>query len=115
MSYTPHTWTSGEVVTASKMNALEQGVGNAGGSGLLIDLSEMTDRPYTTNVTGAQVIEAAERGLIPVVKSVDEFDGTTYTFGPLYVYGDGSGGITSDIGPMNFASPSSYVIVEYWD
>ena len=29
MSYTPHTWTSGEVVTASKMNALEQGVGNA--------------------------------------------------------------------------------------
>lgn len=115
MIYTPHTWTSGEVVTASKMNALEQGIGNAGGSGLLIDLSEMTDRPYTTNVTGAQVIEVAERGLVPVIKSVDEYDTTNYQTGNVVVYENGSGAISSDIGPMNFASSSSYVIVEYWD
>lgn len=31
MSYTPHTWQSGETVTAEKLNALEQGVGSGGG------------------------------------------------------------------------------------
>lgn len=33
MSYTPHTWQTGETVTAEKLNALEQGVANAGGGG----------------------------------------------------------------------------------
>lgn len=32
MSYEPHTWTSGETITAAKLNALEQGVAGGGGS-----------------------------------------------------------------------------------
>lgn len=30
MSYTPTTWTTGDTITATKMNKLEQGVANAG-------------------------------------------------------------------------------------
>ena len=33
MSYTPHTWVDNETITASKLNALEQGVSGAGGGG----------------------------------------------------------------------------------
>lgn len=31
MSYTPHTWTTGETITASKMNNLEDGIQSANG------------------------------------------------------------------------------------
>lgn len=31
MAYTPTTWTTGDTVTATKLNKLEQGVANAGG------------------------------------------------------------------------------------
>ena len=34
MSYTPHTWQTGETVTAEKLNAMEQGI--AGGGGVLL-------------------------------------------------------------------------------
>ena len=30
MSYTPHEWSTGETITAAKLNALENGVGSAG-------------------------------------------------------------------------------------
>ena len=33
MSYEPHTWTTGETITAAKLNALEQGVASGGGGG----------------------------------------------------------------------------------
>lgn len=32
MSYTPTTWTTGDTITASAMNKIEQGIANAGGS-----------------------------------------------------------------------------------
>lgn len=39
MSYTPHTWTDGDVLTATRMNALEQAVASGGGGG---DISTAT-------------------------------------------------------------------------
>ena len=33
MSYEPHTWTVGDVITAERLNALEQGVASGGGGG----------------------------------------------------------------------------------
>ena len=35
MSYTPHTWASGETITAAKLNALEQGVAEGGGGAII--------------------------------------------------------------------------------
>ena len=33
MSYTPHTWTDGETITAAKMNAIEEGIEGAASGG----------------------------------------------------------------------------------
>ena len=33
MSYTPTTWTTGDTITASALNKIEQGIANAGGGG----------------------------------------------------------------------------------
>ena len=32
MSYTPTTWTTGDTITATKLNKIEQGIANAGGA-----------------------------------------------------------------------------------
>ena len=50
MSYTPHTWTSGEVVTAAKMNALEQGAASGGGYDLVLKC-DYTEDIFEGNVT----------------------------------------------------------------
>ena len=34
MSYTPTTWTTGDTITATKLNKIEQGIANAGGGGV---------------------------------------------------------------------------------
>jgi len=51
MSYTPHTWTSGEVVTAAKMNALEQGAASGGGGYDLVLKCDNPDNILDGNVT----------------------------------------------------------------
>ena len=35
MAYTPTTWVTGDTVTATKMNKIENGIANAGGGGLV--------------------------------------------------------------------------------
>ena len=72
MSYTPHTWQSGETVTAEKLNVLEQGVASGGGGTLLITITEQADTPspgYTThtmNKTWQEIHDAIVSGVIPV-------------------------------------------------
>lgn len=39
MSYTPNTWSDGDILTAAKMNALEQAVASGGGGGGSSDFS----------------------------------------------------------------------------
>ena len=41
MSYTPTTWATGDVITATKLNNMEQGIASAGGGGpIVVDVSE---------------------------------------------------------------------------
>lgn len=42
MSYTPHIWTDGDVLTASAMNALEQAVASGGGGGGDISIASVS-------------------------------------------------------------------------
>lgn len=54
MAYTPTTWVTGDTVTATKLNKLEQGVANAGGGGggnLFYEVTT-TNFPVSTNIVG---------------------------------------------------------------
>lgn len=56
MAYTPTSWTTGDDVTATKLNKLEQGVANAG-SALIV-----TDTNGTLNKTVREIYEAMSGG-----------------------------------------------------
>ena len=43
MSYTPTTWTTGDTITASAMNKIENGIANAGGGALIVEWDNGTD------------------------------------------------------------------------
>ena len=74
MGYTPHEWTSGEVVTASKMNALEQGVAEGGGGYRVTfgwdESLNNGDGGYTCDRTLDEIIAAYRDG--QYVYAVDE-------------------------------------------
>lgn len=50
MSYTPTTWTTGDTITASAMNKIEQGIAGAGGYDLVL-LADTTDRAFGSLTT----------------------------------------------------------------
>ena len=74
MSYTPTTWTTGDTITATALNKIENGIANAGGAALLVHVTETWNGDqvtYTADKTAGEIINA-----MPLVFLVDEEDGT---------------------------------------
>ena len=46
MSYTPTTWTTGDTITASALNKIENGIADAGGATIITDSSGTLDKTY---------------------------------------------------------------------
>ena len=67
MSYTKQTWQTGEVITATKLNHMEDGIENAGGGGaLIIEMTLDETDPHTpffkSNVLFDDVVTAFTSG-----------------------------------------------------
>lgn len=60
MSYTPTNWKSGDVVTSTKLNKLEQGVANVGG-GLVVGIDMQNMR---LDKTAGEIIAASHTGAV---------------------------------------------------
>ena len=75
MSYTPTQWTTGDTITASAMNKIEQGIANAGGGGTLIVGYDGSELDKTWNELKASM----EAGGIPMI--IDFFEDS-----PEYIY-----------------------------
>lgn len=83
MSYTPTTWTTGDTITASAMNKIEQGIANAGGGFVVNVTSE--NGTLTMDKTFAEIYEAMDSGIPCFMKYIDELSGgetldTAYTY-----------------------------------
>ena len=63
MSYTPTTWTTGDTITATKLNKMEQGIASAGGGtrGLVTDTSDTLDKSYN------ELLSMLTNGTIPFI------------------------------------------------
>ena len=71
MSYTPTEWKTGDIVTADKLNKLENGVASAGGGGSLVCEYD-PDNNYALNYTYQQIADAAASGKIVVIAYPEE-------------------------------------------
>lgn len=67
MSYSPTTWSTGDTITASAMNKIENGIANAGGgvSGLCTVTSGTMDKSYN------DLLGMLNNGVVPYIVDVD--------------------------------------------
>lgn len=79
MAYTPTTWTTGDTITASAMNKIENGIANAGGgvSGLCTDTAGTLDKSYN------DLVAILATGTIPYIFK----NGAVY----IFEFGDPNG------------------------
>lgn len=87
MSYTPTTWTTGDTITATKLNKIEQGIADAGGgvSGLVVDTADTLDKTYN------EIMGMVSAGVLPFILFsdgyiyrlfwIDDSDGYCVAFG----------------------------------
>lgn len=67
MSYTPNTWSDGDILSAEKMNALEQAVASGGGGGSGGDFS-------TATVTIVNNLQSQENLNMPCIMNAEGMD-----------------------------------------
>lgn len=60
MAYTPTNWVTGDTVTATKLNKLEQGVADGGGYDLVITY-DFTASPRTCTVTSGDILDCEDK------------------------------------------------------
>ena len=80
MSYTPHTWSNGETITAAKLNAIEQGVAGAGGASPLLVTVTGTSMDMEADATYSEAKTAFLAGssvLFDFSAVTDSYNGTS--------------------------------------
>lgn len=87
MSYEKQTWKTGDIITADKLNHIENGIGSSGGWGgwLIVDLSTefVEGRPtMTLNKTWREIKDAFP--FVKIISNVDNNGGTLYILGDLF-------------------------------
>lgn len=92
MGYTPTTWNTGDTITASALNKIEQGIAEGGGSAMVIGVITTGDESsafpimYNTQLdkTFEEIYNALAAGTPVFVKAVFALDGVVdYTTGIL--------------------------------
>lgn len=100
MSYTPTTWTTGDTITATKLNKIEQGIADAGGGGLGIDV--------IVYINGSDFATATAIGDFATVSAKLENDQPV--IGYILFYSKTTTNIS-----MNALTPLYYIYYEYDD
>ncbi len=75
MAYTPTTWVTGDTITTSKLNKIEQGIVGAG-----CFLVKYQTNSMALNKTWQEIVDAAKEGKTPILYVEDEIDGTIYNY-----------------------------------
>lgn len=57
MAYTKQTWTTGDTVTASKLNHMEDGIAGGGGGAMIVTVSDVNGN-FTLNKTVKEIYDA---------------------------------------------------------
>ena len=64
MTYTPTTWNTGDTITASALNKIEQGIADGGAGGLVVNVTySYTRGAFTMDATYAEIYEAMKAGM----------------------------------------------------
>ena len=105
MSYDKNTWAKGDVITANKLNHIEDGIENAGGGGgiTLVNISTQDGETFTADKTFAELFTAYSNGNLILYQSMG-------TYGFLYYHNEES----QFIGTSEDCSSPILLIYKVW-
>lgn len=78
MSYTPTTWTTGDIITATKMNKIENGIANAGSAVIVTETNNTLDKTF------AEIYDLIHSGTPCYIKRIE--GGAISDLDSTYVY-----------------------------
>lgn len=91
MSYTPTTWTTGDTITASALNKIENGIANAGGGGLF-HVTCTQNGGFLLDKSYNDLSAAVSAGTLPYITMTNSISGGPLVFGIMHsLYDDGEG------------------------
>jgi len=73
MAYTKTTWTNGDLITASKLNKMEQGIADGASGGVMV-ITETYDpeaETSTLSATWQEIKDSMSSGVVPFVQYVE--------------------------------------------
>lgn len=82
MSYTPTNWSTGDTITATKLNNIEQGISSI--DMIIVNLTDNGTGTYVADKTAAQMFNAFITGKKIIIKWPSDF--VDYENNPLTVY-----------------------------
>lgn len=89
MGYTPTEWTTGDTITASKLNKMESGIANAGGA-LICNTSFSAANNYVLDKTVQEIYDALLSGTPVYIKyqygTPNDYEGTLFLAPVVTVY-----------------------------
>ena len=99
MSYEKTTWETGDIVTAEKLNNIENGIENAGGGSTFVVNVEFEVSGLTCDKTWAEILNAGTNGesIIFVLKGTNEVQ----YFYPSHIFKDGKDFIVATVSVDN--------------
>lgn len=115
MSYTPTTWKSGDTVTSTKLNKIEQGIANnilfVNGTVSYTEAEDDEDstQMITLNKTWQEIVDAANNGIV-IIKvnfSYDDATNIAFTFVSGYYHYNSSNGYTIYTDDKTFTAESA--------
>lgn len=90
MSYTPTTWATGDTITASAMNKIENGIANAGGALVCTASYSSSVSNYVLDKTAQEIYDALLSGTPAYIKyqygSASDYSGTLYLAPIVKIY-----------------------------
>ena len=107
MSYDKNTWAKGDVITAAKLNNMEDGIesASAGGGIVLVNISTEDGETFTADKTFAELLTAFNSGDLVLYQLMG-------TYGFLYYHDEGSEFIGTS---MDFSNPSLTIYKVWYD
>jgi len=109
MAYTKHTWTTGEVITAGRLNNMEDGIADAGGVMVISNTYDKQADLITLDKTWQEIYDAMARGKLCVrtVNTGNIGDGICNHIVSNIYFIDSEGKYKVDIGESTYSATSA--------
>lgn len=80
MSYTKQTWTTGDTITAEKLNHMEDGIGEGAGGIFVVHGTMNEEQRMTLDKTWQQIVDACAAEQLPVALTFMSDDGNGHPY-----------------------------------